>query len=510
MSFDTNFYYHLSNSFLGTGQRLDVVPDGFYHIQMANAGFFSGQFWKLVPVGPGKYALRTSFLGDSRSLDVVNDGTNTQLRMALTGNYSGQIWSFTPWGDGTFKLTNDFTGTKMSLDTAFEPPHVPRLSPGDHTGQHWTLTKTAFTTSGRIQFSAPIQTGGLAALGGSVQVTVNSNGSVRWQGHAHDSGLDGYNFGVGALVRTPSGRVIVLAKGGHVGGTITSGSRDFDWDDTQPPNPVIAANLDDYASAQFQTNLDYSSDISDAIQKIVSWCFKYGVGSLVGSVGTAVFVGVEVGSLVSTGSLVPGARLLGGVLWMAGPANTLFALAAEGIAALGSRTRELSQDEYGWANNLVFLGALPPRDRIVLTDTIAGGNRAFTFPRFDGKITLNMGPTAFVDPRDFPGHRWGETFIHELVHACQIQHANIDLAFLADAFATRVCEATGGNPYHYGAAGPDYSSFNLEEQAEIVSDWFAKYYKKDDSTDNHGLNSHNATNDPYFRYIIGNVRIGRF
>jgi hypothetical protein len=47
-------------------------------------------------------------------------------------------------------------------------------------------------------------------------------------------------------------------------------------------------------------------------------------------------------SLISTGSLVPGARVVEGVLWMAGPANALFALAGEGIASLGSRTREIS------------------------------------------------------------------------------------------------------------------------------------------------------------------------
>lgn len=34
----------------------------------------------------------------------------------------------------------------------------------------------------------------------------------------------------------------------------------------------------------------------------------------------------------------------------------------------------------------------------------------------------------------------------ELVHACQIQHATVDVALLADAFASKVCEATGSDP----------------------------------------------------------------
>jgi len=70
-------------------------------------------------------------------------------------------------------------------------------------------------------------------------------------------------------------------------------------------------------------------------------------------------------------------------------------------------------------------GALPSRDRIVLTDTIGGGNRASTLPRFDWKITLNMGEGGFGDPRRYPSGQYGQTFVHELVHACQIQHASV-------------------------------------------------------------------------------------
>jgi hypothetical protein len=183
----------------------------------------------------------------------------------------------------------------------------------------------------------------------------------------------------------------------------------------------------------------------------------------------------------------------------------MFAIIAAGIANAGSRTRQLTKEEYDWANDEVFSGALPPRERIVLTDTIGGGNRAFTFPRFDGKITLNMGSAAFADPRNSHVGKRGQTFIHELVHACQIHYTTIDLVLLADAFASKVCEATGNNPYTYGKAGPDYSSFNLEQQAQIVSDWFAGAVPS--GSNQTGIQK--DTNSPYFRYITDNVRIGR-
>lgn len=359
--------------------------------------------------------------------------------------------------------------------------------------------------NGPFVYTGQIITGGLAALGGWVTVTINPDGSVRWQGHAHDSGADGYDFGISAVLRTPSGRAVALAHSGHVGGTFTSGSRDHDWDVTQPPSAWIAANIGDFANASFQTNLEYSSDIGSALEKAVSWLVKFGVGSVLTPVGAVLFIGVEIGSLISTGSLVPGARLAEGILWMAGPGNTVFAIIAAGIASLGSKTRELTQEEYDWANNEVFSGALPPRDRIVLTDTIGGGNRAFTFPRFDGKITLNMGPAAFDNPRNYPSGVFGQTFIHELVHACQIQHTNMDLSLLADAFASKVCEATGSNPYAYGSAGAEYSSFNLEQQAQIVSDWFAGAVPP--GSNQTGIAK--DTSSPYFRYINDGVRIGR-
>lgn len=372
------------------------------------------------------------------------------------------------------------------------------------------LTKMYSGKFAPIIFKAPILTSGLAALGGEVEVVINNDGSLRWKGYAKNTGFDGYDFHVSALIRPSSGVPIAFAHSGHIPATIPIVGDDIvrPWEESRPPSFPIVNSLSAYRNAHFETHLEYSSDIGSTFESLTNWLIKFSVGTLLSPVGVIVFVGVEIGSLISTGSLVPGARVIEGVLWMAGPSNTLLAIAAAGIASAGSRTRPLRKTEYDWANAEVFGGALPPINKIVLTDTIGGGGRAFTFPRFDGKITLNMGADSFEDPRKHGQRKWGEVFIHELVHACQIHYSKMDTVLLADALASKVCEASHGEhaPYMYGLAGPAYSDFNLEQQAKIVSDWFAG---NQPSGTNHTKKAKDI-NSPYFRYIHENVRLGRF
>jgi M6 family metalloprotease-like protein len=137
---DTTYYYRLTNAYQGPGFALDVKPDGSGNLMMVPSADYSGQYWLLVDLGGGRYALRTLYLGECFSLDVVNDGVNETPRLNGTGNFSGQSWSVTPWGDGTWKLTNDFTGADRSLNVrggTFEP----FVGPGNFSGQHWTLNR---------------------------------------------------------------------------------------------------------------------------------------------------------------------------------------------------------------------------------------------------------------------------------------------------------------------------------------------------------------------------------
>ena len=139
---DTSIYYRLTNDFTGPTKALDVRNDGQGRLQMADLGNYSGQFWHLTVLAPGKYALSTKFLGDNQALDVINDaGTESRsLHLTEKGNYSGQFWTLTPWGDGSYRLTNDFTGPNWHLDV-YSNTQEAFLGDGDHSGQHWHLTE---------------------------------------------------------------------------------------------------------------------------------------------------------------------------------------------------------------------------------------------------------------------------------------------------------------------------------------------------------------------------------
>jgi hypothetical protein len=360
-----------------------------------------------------------------------------------------------------------------------------------------------------VRRHADITSGGLAALGGSVDAEVHSDGRVRFKVHVHDSGADSYSFHVTAVIRSDDGMAIACRWSGHVGGEFDPDSRNEDRDE-EVFEPLIARRFDQMRSCRLDLIVDYESGIGGVFESVMDVVVRWMIGETIGFAGALIiFVGVEFGSLVTTGGLTAGARVIEGILWMAGPSGIVFSLAAHGIVLLGERSRELSDDEYRYALP-VFGGTLPPKERLLVTDTIGGDDRPFTFPTVDGKVALNMGSAAYQDPRSFhvthndPNRRrsYGEVFIHELVHAWQIEHNGLGVTVIADALSSKVCELLGSDPYKYAPLGfPRYGEFNLEQQAQIVSDWFAKY-----TSDTSGIDGANAKADPYYRYIEANIR----
>ena len=378
---------------------------------------------------------------------------------------------------------------------------------------------TTFWQLESVTLHQDIITSGIDAFGGWVEVTIYEDGNVRFKGHVHDSGAEGYDFTIRTIIHGDSPVVLVKENSGHVEGTVhgdifDAPQRNFDWDETTYNPHVAASYYDIIRNIKMEVYSSNTGDLSGILEDIADFAIRFIGGALLINpfTGLIIFVGVEIVSLATGAGFVGGARIIGGVLWMAGPYGTLYAIIAEGIATLGEHEREPWDLEYDFANNNVFKGKLPPKSDIVITDTIGGGNRPFTMPRYDGKITLNMGTAGYNDPLNYnvgvgSNQVKGQTFIHELTHAWQIKYCNLEIGLLASALASKVCEITDGQNavYDPGAdATKPFGEFNLEQQATIVDRWFRDCLK-----DDHGNITTDDIASPWYHYIEGNIRVGQ-
>jgi len=324
-------------------------------------------------------------------------------------------------------------------------------------------------------------------LEGWVEVRLRRDGTVQFRGHIHNGGIEAFAFQVGVAAR--SSLAIGMAYRGHVGGL--GSPRDHDWDQTFS-NPMVSVSFTRFLGASLDVQAETRGDITGFLEDVARFLVGWVIGRIVLTPGVlaVIVVGVEVGTLIVKGGFDAGARLIGGTLWLLGPNATLVALAFEGAAALGSEEREIFEVEYDFANSEVFNGTLPPRERIFLTDTIGGSGRQFTFPRIDTKITVNLGPQIYENPL---GKENAHILIHELTHAWQLQNTLSEAEYVMNAIK---CQLMGDAAYVIPDPLPPFAELNMEQQAQLVEDWFM-------------LSSAERLTDPYYRYIEENIRTGR-
>jgi len=333
---------------------------------------------------------------------------------------------------------------------------------------------------------------------GQVEVTAHSDGKVQLRGYVRSSAAVGYEYLVQSMLRADNDMAVAFTHQGKV--TSTHGSDEKDALFGEVDSPVVRAQFPAFQRGSLVVRQNHRNRFTSALGGLLEALVKFTVGEIVitPAVGLILVAGTEVGSLISSGSLVPGARIIDGTLWLAGTSGTLFALAADGLARLATKEVTLSQADYDFANQ-VFRGSLPPREKIVLTNSLGGGGRPFTYPRFDGKIVLNLGdhytnPRGYItDKRPKPG----QLLIHELVHAWQYHNNAAAISYVGDALWARLSE-----DYNPGRVlSEPWDSFGLEEQATIVDRWFAAYHQNLDAPD--------ALRDQAFRFIRDNIRTGR-
>lgn len=187
----------------------------------------------------------------------------------------------------------------------------------------------------------------------------------------------------------------------------------------------------------------------------------------------------------------------------------------------------------------VYKGTLPSRYRILITDGLGGGDRPFTIPtsalsaltlpaaaqaayagfvasklgglgdfmakasnvtgfsgalalpsQFAGMVNLgyivSVGPKYYADmSRDYPNptavHWYRKLLVHELAHVWQGKNSKSSMTFVTNSILSQ-CKAVGDGDGHGGAydftPGGRWSTYNIEQQAEIIEKWYVEGMKE--------------------------------
>jgi hypothetical protein len=327
----------------------------------------------------------------------------------------------------------------------------------------------------------------------------------------HDSGAVGYDFEVTSTLVATNGLTLLARHGGHVGGTVTSGSRDDDYSE-QGFNPLIRDEWDSIVNGRLWVTKDYSTTgVAGVVEDVAKAILDVGAGAVGGTLGVVIALTGEAGQLLGNLGLGGTFGVIAGVVVFAVGGSVVMAVA--GGVAVGAMTnalinqRPLSPDEAKFANDNVFGGTLPV-DRITLTNLAGLGGRAFTMPGVDGRIYVNLGSDAYnAGPMTYTTGAYpskGELLIHELTHAWQIAHSSFIPGLVCEGIVNQANYQVGQSVYQYPAPGGVWSSFNLEQQAAIVDQWFGGVPTA--AVPNRSVM--NST-DPYFSYIRDNIRTGQ-
>lgn len=389
---------------------------------------------------------------------------------------------------------------------------------GAHTAQGFQFVLghgPASDFAGEVHFHQVITTPSGTALGGNVDLTLRSDGTYKAHFHMHDSGLPDYNFLVRAVFVASNGLVLALQHSGHVEGTestkLTRGPHRNDDKDVEGFSPFIKDFWPAVREGRFAVSKEYSATgVVGFVQDVAKAVLNVATSAARGAVGAVIALGDEMKQAFNSLKLGGDFGVLGGVVVFAFGGSLVLAVTSG--AAVGAVTnalvkqRPMTAAEAGFAAK-VFGGSLPPASRVILTNLLGVGGRAFTMPGVGGNIYLNIGANAFARPlthveKSYP--KPGQLLIHELTHAWQIHHKKFVPGWVCSGLIGQAQNTFGDSAYKYGPPGSpssSWSSFNLEQQGAIVDQWFG-------GTRASGQTAMDAK-DPYFRYVRDNVRAGR-
>jgi len=426
------------------------------------------------------------------------------------------------------------------IKTAISPATLARKLKFPASASVNAMLEKLVTEPATIDFNSDVVTGGLSGLGGRVTLTFNSDNTYKVHFHMwNTSKATGYDYSVRAIFTASNGMMFVSMHSGHVGAEDVIGSAAEDDYEETGIHPLLYENWPDILGGSMYETHEYSAsggplgELEDLAKEIA---IIYTGGLAAGAVGSALGMTMaltkEAGKVF--GGLGESVAVIGGVVVFnigiaagASVTEALFLATVAGIAA-GAVTdlalvqqRPIYADEYNFANamasggsnypsgnpgnNSVFMGQLPPMDKLRITNLCSPDKgRAFTIRGVDGLTYLNMGAAhdhLLDEAGNQPYAKKGQLLVHELVHAMQIDHGNT-WGVICSGIVNQTKNYFVDDVYKFGDAGPDWHSsyFNNESRAALVDHWFGGESKDD------GKPMDPAS--PYYKYITQNVRTG--
>lgn len=354
-----------------------------------------------------------------------------------------------------------------------------------------------------VSLSRPINTDDDAPIRGHVAMELKSNGDYIFSGHMKATGFPSYHFAVQAFVGSADGTVIAAQQIGRVFGTDTPGPDERNWSEPGHNDGIVEGwrvlRTSPPLGFKFQAEID--GVLGAAIDVL-----KFAVSGIIANVflgpyGWYVMIGdelIHMDTQLASPDILAGILVGGGVFLIVGPYGLIPAIVlGAGTAVLADvRHRSLRPDEKDFARKV--FGNKIRYDDIVVTNLLGTHNNKFTIPTVGNKILMGLGP-AFDEPTTWSDLKLreykepGSVFVHELTHAWQICNTSL---------VRVICNTS--NTYDYTSdsnwASRSWRSFNSEQQAHIIEDWYGRNYT--------ALGSTAALRDHAYRFVRDNILPG--
>lgn len=175
-----------------------------------------------------------------------------------------------------------------------------------------------------------------------------------------------------------------------------------------------------------------------------------------------------------------------------------------------TKIRLMSETEYRIVSP-VFGGTLPRRSRIIVTNSAGLNGRAFTIPTSLVSTALGANPAFFLPSvwtgylasvvnlgylmnvgRDYSllSSSQKHLLVHETAHVWQGANSTLALSYVFSSVLNQGLYGSGAYAY---TPGQSWRSYNAEQQASIIEDWFR---------------SGQPQSGPLYPYIVNHVRKG--